>query len=58
MAIKSKSQKLRLLNYIVAYGVEENNFEKEFFVCQAENAEHAREQTLNAYPDCKIFHPL
>lgn len=27
----------------------------QFFECQADNGDHAEEQCLNAYPDCKVL---
>jgi hypothetical protein len=43
--------------YIVLYRIEEvlKPVEEPFaFICMAEDTDHAEEQCLNAYPDCRI----
>lgn len=43
--------------YTVLYRVESimSPFDEPFgFTCEAENADHAEEQCLNAYPDCGV----
>ena len=41
--------------YKVIYHWLPNSHETYLFVCQAENKDHAKEQCLNAYPDCKVL---
>ena len=42
--------------YLVEYQHEDiNPLDSEFFRCQADNEEHAKEQTLDAYPGAVII---
>jgi len=42
-------------NYLVSYKEEEGDKGTWFFLCFADDPDHAEEQCLNAYPDCVIL---
>jgi len=41
--------------FIVRYYDEKDGDFLQYFECWAENIDHAKEQCLNAYPECKIL---
>lgn len=41
--------------YTVFYIIEVEGLQWQFFLCQADDADHAEEQCMNAYPTCSII---
>jgi len=41
-------------SHYVAYTIEDEGHEWQYYNCTADDLEHAEEQCLDAYPDCEI----